>query len=630
MISAATPHPDASPSAKLAERVATGCLCAALVCGPVALGGTPPWITLSLEAAMAAAAMLWSLTRPRPLRLTLLPLAVAALACIQILPMPDAVLRAVAPLSAAAWKLAGGSAWGTVSVDPASTATAIRRLLLGLVTVAAVTDLGRHPTLRRWLIETLTVTAIIIWTLGLVFPVDPKERILLGMIDLKGPIMFWRTEIAEPVQTGGTGTYNWVPVGDVQHEMPGWSIGDGFGSYVISNHFAGAMYLTVPIALALWLFLTRDRLPDPARYAACIATAAAATWTVGRLADSRAGGASMLLTSLTLLSLAAEHRLWRRLATGAWAGYVAVLVLFCIAFFGPWTGVQQLLPEGLQQPLRSLRSDGRVVATRIAGQILSESPILGSGLDTFGELQPTYLGNVFLLHYAHNDYVQLLTETGLVGGCIAGVLAALLIARSRRFRREATPPIRCLDAGPWAALAGITLHSAFDWNLHVPANALLAAAVTGLAISTVETRRDASNGLNLARFRRTASNAVAIACAAAVLLLARDAAATSARQLLSAAIVEARKTPDTASPTPVPVLSAALATGERIARWAPADAKLAILIGQAHLHLASHTVGPDGGCAAATAADAWFARARSHCAVCKGLPVPLSRAAQQP
>lgn len=579
---------------------------------------------------MAAAAILWSLSRPRPLRLTLLPLAVATIACMQILPMPDGVLRTVAPLSAAAWKLGGSEAWGTVSVDPGATATAIRRLLLGLVTVAAVADLGRDPTLRRWLMGSLTATAIVIWTLGIVFPVDPKQRILLRTFDLKGPIMFWRTEIAEPAQTSGTGTYEWVSVGGVQHEMPAWTIGDGFGSYVISNHFAGAMCLTMPIALALWLFGTRDRLPATARYGVCIATAAAAIWTVGTLADSRAGGASMLLTTLTLLSLAAEQRLWRRITTGAWAGYVAVLFLFCVAFFGPWTGVQQLLPEGLQRPLRSLRSDGRVVATRIAGQILFDSPLLGSGLDTFGELQPTYLGNVFLLHYAHNDYVQLLAETGVVGACIAAALAALLIARSRRFRREATPPFRCLDAGPWAALAGITLHSAFDWNLHVPANALLAAVVTGLAMSTVASRRRNSNDSGFDRFRRPAAGVMAISCAAAVVLLARDAAATSARQCLSAAVVEARQARDAESPAPVPALSKALAAGERIAHWTPADATLALLIGQAHLHLAAHTVGSDGMPAAALAADAWFAQARRSCAVCKGLPRPAPRTPQQP
>jgi len=611
----------------LAERFAAACLCAAIIAGPIALGGTPVWIRLALEAAMASACVLWTLSGRRSLWLTLPPLAVAAIACLQIAPLPYGLLRLVAPLPAAAWKAAAANGWGSVSVDPSVTATAIRRLLLGLATIAVTADLGRNVLLRRWLMGAMAAAAVGIWALGIAFPVDPKQRILLGGIDLKGPIAFWKTEIAEPVQTGGTGTYEIVRVGQTQHEMPAWSIGDGFGSYVISNHFAAGMYLTVPVALALWLFATRRRIPDAVRVGVAAAAIAAAVWTVGRLADSRAGGASMLFAGLMLLNLAAEHTLWRRITGVAVVGYAVVLVTFCLAFFGPWTGVQQVLPEGMRQHIRSLRSDGRVVATRVAGQMLAESPLLGTGLDTFGELQPSFLGTVFLLHYAHNDYVQLLAETGAVGGALAATFFGLLIARSRRFRRAAQPPLRCLDAGPWAALAALSLHSAFDWNLHIPANALLAVVAVGLAVSA----RDLSPGFRPGLFggERLASALFASGCILAVVLLARDASSTAARQQLAIAIVEARTSHDTQAPAAVPALAAAITAGERAARWDPSDAKLAILVGQAHLHLAAHSTGPDDPSIIAPASEAWFERARRACAVCKGLPASM-RAAGKP
>ena len=287
------------------------------------------------------------------------------------------------------------------------------------------------------------------------------------------------------MQTAGTAQYDTVQVGDATYQMPAWTIGDGFGSYVISNHFAGAIGLTLPIALALWLFATRGQLTDTIRYGGVAAAIAAAVWTTGWLADSRAGAAAVLFAGLILLRLGAEGPRSKRIFTIAFCGYATLLILFCLAFFGPWRGIQPLLPEGLQWALRTLRSDGRVAATRVAGQMLADSPLLGTGLDTFGELQPRYTGEAFMLHYAHNDYAQLLAETGLVGGCIALVLGGLLIAAGRRFQREATPPLRCLDAGPWAALSAIALHSAFDWNLHVPANALLAEVAAGLAIASV-------------------------------------------------------------------------------------------------------------------------------------------------
>ena len=270
-----------------AERWATGCLCAAIVAGPVALGGTPHWARLGLEAATATAILLWLVSGRRPLWLTALPLGIAAVACLQIVPLPIGLLRWISPLSASAWQTVATEGWGTVSVDPGSTATAIRRLLLGLATVAAVADLARQPSLRRWLMTAMATSAAVIWGLGLAFPVDPDQRILVGAVCLKGPIVFWKTEIEEPVQTAGTAQYDTVQVGDATYQMPAWTIGDGFGSYVISNHFAGAIGLTLPIALALWLFATRGQLTDTIRYGGVAAAIAAAVWTTGWLADSR-------------------------------------------------------------------------------------------------------------------------------------------------------------------------------------------------------------------------------------------------------------------------------------------------------------------------------------------------------
>lgn len=599
------------------EWLATGCLVAAIVGGPIALGGTPTFARLGLEAAMAAACVFWLVAGTRPVGLTATPLVVAAAACLQIVPLPGALLEWLSPLAAAAWHTAAASGFSTISVDPGATATGIRRLLLGLATVAVVAELGRRPALRRWLIGALSAAAVTTWALGILFPVDPAARILLGFIDLKGPLQYWQTEIEEPVGTAGIGLYETVNAGGVRHEMPAWSIGDGFGSYVVSNHFAGAICLTVPIAIVAWLVATRGRLPATPRHAAAAITLAAAVWTVGGLAGSRAGAASTLLAGLALFTLVAETPAWRRIASFTLVGYAAVLLGFCILFFGPWTGVVKLLPENVQLPLRSLRSDGRVVATRVAGQILLESPILGSGLDTFGELQPRYLGNVFHLHFAHNDYAQLLAETGLVGGGIAVLLGGLVIGAFRRFRRREPSPDRSLDAGPWAALAGFTLHSAFDWNMHVPANAMLAAVVAGLAVATAPAA--ATHGsLDIPRYRRFAAWALAIACAVSLIGLARDAGSAVARRQLASAIVAARRN-ETGSPNEaVDSLDAAIAAGERTARWDPLDARLAVLLGQAHLHRAAVTPGNELPGEAASAAEAWFARARRASPVCRG------------
>jgi hypothetical protein len=477
------------PATTVAARTAVGCLCLAIVLGPLALGGTATWSRLGLEAAMAGAIVCWAATGPRRVKLLALPLGITALACIQIVPLPDWLVRVVAPVSAAEWREAATAtdtllAWHTISVDPAATAAGIRRLFLGLGTIAVVRDLARHGPLRGWLVAALATAGIAIWASGLAFPVDSNERVLLGCIDLKGPITFWKSPLDEPVQSAGTSFTDTVRVAGLEYQADGWTVGDGFGSYVSSNHFAGGLELTLPFACAALLAGWRSRrLPDWLGLILVAALVAAGCFTTYRLASSRAGGGSLLLGGLVLLALVAERGWPRRLALTALLGYAVLLALFLAAFFGPWLGLEQLVPEGWQPTLRGLRGDGRVVASRVAGWILAGSPLFGTGLDTFGEMQPRYLEGRSFLHYAHNDYAQLLAETGLMGVGLGLALAAVLVNRARRWAGAATGPWRTLDAAAWAALAALALHSAFDWNLHVPANGLLACVVVGLALS---------------------------------------------------------------------------------------------------------------------------------------------------
>lgn len=113
-------------------------------------------------------------------------------------------------------------------------------------------------------------------------------------------------------------------------------------------------------------------------------------------------------------------------------------------------------------------------------------PLLGVGLGNFQEVFPRYqppaAGQDFY-DYTHNDYLQLLAETGLIGflllvGCIAGVLR-----RAAHFWSEVTSEQRLWLAGILTGIVAMLLHSLVDFNLHIPANALL--FVTLLALSVV-------------------------------------------------------------------------------------------------------------------------------------------------
>lgn len=616
----------------LAERAAATLLCAGAVGGPIALGATGPWSRLAVEGAMALAIVFWALARPRGPRTALMPLALTALICLQLLPLPDSLLGFVAPVANAAWKVAHaglGQRWATISVDPAATATAIWRMFLILCTLAAVTALSRYAWCRRAFIIALGIACASMWALGIVFPFD-KSLVLLGFIDCRGPIEteFWKTPLVPAIATNGSGNLDWVTLAGQRYATATWIAADGFGPYIYANHFAGAMCLTLPTLLGGILAVTRDRLPAFVRMGLTGMVFAAALWTVGVMATSRAGAGALLLGALVFSSFVLESR-WPRTVARTLAALCALsLVAFMLAMYGAFNGIEKLFPAEIQPRIVALLSDGRTVAGRVAFRMFAASPLLGVGLGTFGELFPRFLRGDALLAYAHNDYAQWLAETGLVGAGIASALVWQLLKGFIGFFKAHNHRDRALLAGQWAGLAALSLHSFFDWNLHIPANALLACIVAGLAGASGGGDSQPmvpKTGLKGALPQRWPGFVLATVCLLAVVFLVRDAMTETTQRRLREAIVAARlQATDATQPPAGPVLRAAIDAGEQMARWDSRNAHLAVLIGQAFLHLSAEQQPIDDASSQRAAADRWFATARANCAVCRGLPEQLA------
>jgi O-antigen ligase len=124
--------------------------------------------------------------------------------------------------------------------------------------------------------------------------------------------------------------------------------------------------------------------------------------------------------------------------------------------------------------------------TKDSLRMFSKRPVWGWGLGTFPTVYPSYRSfytNLFV-NEAHNDYAQLLVETGLLG---FGLMLWFLV----RLYRYGLPTSRRWEfqwdgAVSLAALLGCTgilLHSFVDFNLQIPANAALFYVLCGLAAS---------------------------------------------------------------------------------------------------------------------------------------------------
>jgi hypothetical protein len=575
---------------------------------------------------MAIAVCLWVASKAGDSRALFLLLAGAGLFLLQLVPLPDAALLRLAPVSIGRWKTAQeglASSWATISVDPGATAAAIRRTLLGLGVIAAVATLSRTPMFRRWFYTALAISGLLVWGAAFAFPVNPDHRSVMGFFSLRGPIDFWKSPERGPLQTSGFCYLDWVDVGDARYQADGPISGDGFGTYIYSNHFANALCLTLPAAWALWMLYTRNRIPVAARYAGLLVSMALAVWTTGGLAHSRAGTASLAFAAVLYLALIAQSRWLQWTAGGIAAAGAISLAGFVAAVQGPFSGLLAILPAAINQSMAPLLSDARIVAARVAGRMFLASPLLGTGLGTYGDLYAVLQRSDYTMYFAHNDYAQFLAEAGLLGAGILGAAAWALGWRLWRFCRERPAANRLIDAGAWAALAGAGAHSFFDWNMHAPANALLACIVAGLAISSVAPSADRKQAISSAWVNTTLRYATVFACLSMIPMLCRDAFTADTldelRRANTAARVQAKK-PDAASAKPL--LEAAIDRGERAYDVDPGNWQLAAMLGQANLHLAQQTQDPQARDAEVNVAADWFRKARLAAAVTRGLPTP--------
>jgi len=613
------------------EVAAVGLLSLAAIFAPLALGGTHPLGRMGIDLLVAAATLLWAVTAPRSGWLAWLPIAVAGAALIQIVPLPAPLLTLIAPFSAQAWSKVtegGPLVWGTISVDPGATAAAIRQVFLGLSAVVVTMDLCRSPIRRLVLCGAIAVSGLLVWGLGVVYPMN-EDHVVLGRHDLKGPEenRSWCTTLLPPLRTAGFVEYSQsgpVRLGERQYYLPRWQIGDGMGSYVVSNHFAAGMYLTLPLLIALCRQRLRGQVWSWAGATLSILVFGGAFWTVAMVAHSRGGAGAIVLATAVFMALTTRAR-WSRWLWGGISlmALVALIVFFTIYFFR-LTWLADLLPELVRGPLTNFFNDPRIILNKISARAFAAAPLFGSGLGTWGFVQPTYGDGLPKVFYAHNDYAQIFAETGLIGGVVMGGLIAVLLAAFVR-TWKAPQSERMLAAGAWASLAAMGLHSFFDFNMHIPANALLTCLVAGIALSTTASfptgcrlrperaaagrvsGTDESGAVPWTSRRGIVAVLIAGACVVTMLLAVRDYdTEKTARRLRYAlfSIMDAKT--DDARALAVGRLQWGIVTAKRANRRHPTDSEVPMLAGQAALHLEALGEGLEG-----EDADAWFRRARA-------------------
>jgi O-antigen ligase len=443
---------------------------ALLVWAPIPLGSNRPWAWGPLQAAIFLAMAVWLCLyaagrvqvsdAARAARWFILAMALwTAYQAAYLLPMPADWVAVLSPAAHHAHALAG-SMQMPLTVDVAATRTSVfMSLSYALTFVLTLLLVNTRERIEHF------AYALVIWAFAL--------SVYAILAHLTGHHHVWfGTELAHAPHAIAT--------------------------YPNRNHFAGFLEMTLAIGIGLliaglrdvsiknwkdflkraieWILSPKMRL----RLMLCVLVIALVS-TRSRMGNS-AFFASLLVAGVIGIALS-------RHATRATVVLLTSLVAIDLFIVGSWFGVEKLAARLEQTTV--LKTEGkseesveqRQEAAMYGLDLIEDYPLFGSGPGSWYIAYPKYRGPdiVHFFNYAHNDYIQFAAETGLVGLAMLGAMVVWTfgVALVAQYRRR-DPLMRGMAFASIMGILALMIHSSVDFNLQIPANAMLFMVILAL------------------------------------------------------------------------------------------------------------------------------------------------------
>ncbi|MGH9328310.1 MAG: O-antigen ligase family protein [Terriglobia bacterium] len=445
------------------QRTAEIVLSLVIIGATLAFGGVQPFTYSALEIAVFALILVLVLHQARhgsvKLPLPIWPLLFALLIVFQIVPLPAALATRINParwLPASVRAIAHTGSLSTLSIDPHATVLGLMKFLayVGAFVLAAYVFDSRQ--------RKSSVVRVLIF---------------LGLFEAAYGIVQYTTGWQKIF------TFNKI-----------YYRNTASGTFINHNHFAGFIELTFPFVLAAMFYSfqiwTEGRRHGHARAdPATVSSAGIQTFFYGFLlliaivavifSRSRAGILATIFT-VVFISLLAQLKTRRK----AWVLGISIFILAAVGY-GLWIGLNPVLTrfEAFKGGVQYLQGEGRLSFWESTLGIIHRSPLLGTGLGTFRFAFPHYQTSWvdFTVTHAHSDYLELTSDTGLIGVLVLFVpIFALLVKMVRSFISDSRRYRRSITLGCIGSTVALLIHSVADFNLHIPSNAFVFAVVLGI------------------------------------------------------------------------------------------------------------------------------------------------------
>ena len=393
----------------------------------------------------------------------------------QLVPMPTGMLALVSPATlplVGTYDLAfaGATDWAPLSIRPQKTAVAVASMIALSLYLLGLPGL-LWPRRLRALPGGLAIVAVPIALYG-IFTREYNNGLIYG---------FW-----QPQDGGG---------------------GNQFGPFINRNHFGGWMVMTLGLLVGSLLGRIEGAVRDSRR------PQFNSTWL-----SSSAANRLMLIAGVVVLGAVAIFWSLSRSSIVSFTALVAMFIwlasrrrrlgetrkrLAIISIGGAL--VAGLLWRGPDRVLAWFQDDrnlvSRVETWRDAWDVIRAFPLFGTGLNTFSEAMLFYQTRNpgFHMAQAHNDYVQLAAEGGLLVVLPAMAVAVSLGSAILRNLRAARPESRgyWIRVGASVGIVAVAIQETVEFSLQIPVNAFLFATLVAVALTPVV----ADNGGSRPRLR---------------------------------------------------------------------------------------------------------------------------------
>ena len=261
------------------------------------------------------------------------------------------------------------------------------------------------------------------------------------------------------------------------------------GTFIYPNQLSGILEVILGLAVTRLLMFRREALTIERSVLAKIFVAYALAMIVAGILVTRSRGGMIASATAVIAFL-----VWGDWRPRFWRIALVVLLLAAVAAFAfRFDAVRDRVmgsfradQAGGKVSLADATLGGRTIMWKGTFRMIHDRPVFGTGPGSWQWVFQKYKQVVTwdLLsrpEYAHNDYLNLTADYGLVGLLLMGWLLFGFYRQALRLRQPDRPQEeRAFAVGALISITSLLVHSSFDFVTHLPAMSLVVAMVLGM------------------------------------------------------------------------------------------------------------------------------------------------------